>query len=128
MEYTEELKQRIWGKGTIVEGYAPESVRKDACGAWIVYDCFNDRDNPFGWEIDHIYPECKLKEKGISQDLIDREENLRPLNWRNNVSKGSDYPSYTATVKADNDRNKLVERALFVNAIIQERLKTLFNL
>ncbi len=45
----------VWAKGRIVEGLDPSLFRKDACGALIVSDKYG-MDNPFGWEIDRIYP------------------------------------------------------------------------
>lgn len=98
-QFTDELINKIWEKGRKDPKYHPDFVRKDACGAWIIKDKYNDRDSIYGWEVDHIYPESKLKELGVSQDLIDNIANLRPLNWKNNVSKSSDYPHYLITAK-----------------------------
>lgn len=70
-----------------------DRVRKDACGAFILYEDFGDRNSAFGWEIDHIYPASKLKEReDVTDEQIDDMRNLRPLNWRNNASKGADCP------------------------------------
>ena len=55
--------------------------------------------------MDHIYPESKLREKGVDNEMIDNIVNLRPLNWRNNDSKGTDYPSYQASMKSENQTN-----------------------
>lgn len=125
---TESIKKLVWEKAITVNGYDPNKVRKDACGAWIVYSQFGDRSKAFGWEIDHIFPESRLHEKDVSQQLIDNIINLRALHWRNNASKGNDYPSYIASVKAENDRNKIVEIPLEVNTELQTQLSRLFNL
>lgn len=122
------IKRLAWQKAKRVKGYNPDEVRKDACGAWIVYGQFGDRSKPFGWEIDHVYPETKLHAMGVSQHLIDDKLNLRALHWRNNASKGGNYPSYIATVKAENDRNKIVEIPMEVNTELQSMLNRLFNL
>lgn len=59
----------------------------------LYFEDFGDRNSAFGWEIDHIYPASKLKErKDVTDEQIDDMRNLRPLNWRNNASKGADYP------------------------------------
>ena len=102
---------KVWEKGLIDKRYDPDFVRKDACGAWIIREKYDDRNSPFGWEVDHIYPESRLKELGVPENLRDDIVNLRPLNWKNNVSKGADYPHYQsklkASIKKDNDGNEL---------------------
>lgn len=103
--YNDTLKRGIWGRGQIIEGYDSNRVRKDACGAWIIWDKYGDRDSPFGWEVDHIYPESKLREKGVDSEMIDNLVNLRPLHWKNNDSKGADYPSYQASIKSEGKTN-----------------------
>jgi hypothetical protein len=73
----------VWKKGTIVSGVSPNEWRKDECGAWIAYNQYGDRSTEYGygWEIDHI----------TSQDHGGGDElsNLRPLQWKNNTSKGT---------------------------------------
>lgn len=131
MEFTEEKKREIWNKGIIDDKYPSEKVRKDACGAFILYDDFGDRNSVFGWEVDHIYPASKLKlRKDISSEQIDDIRNLRPLNWRNNSSKGADYPFYTASWVADDENatNVAEDRGKVVNARVQEELRKLYNL
>lgn len=102
---------KVWEKGLKDKRYDPDFVRKDACGAWIIREKYDDRNSPFGWEVDHIYPESRLKELGVPENLRDDIVNLRPLNWKNNVSKGADYPHYQsklkASIKKDNDGNEL---------------------
>lgn len=58
---------------------------------------------------------------------MDNELNLRPLQWLNNVSKGDNYPEYIAFVKADGRSNKIIETPYTVNAMLQEKLKEIFN-
>ena len=123
------------GEGTYPK-YHQDFVRKDACGAWIITDKYNDRDSIYGWEVDHIYPESKLKELGVPQDLIDNIANLRPLNGKNNVSKSSDYPHYQAKMKADvindsegkaEDFNVECADEKEINANVQHRIEELFK-
>lgn len=130
MEITEELKQRVWERGIISDKYPSTQVRTDACGAFMVYSHFGDRNSPFGWEIDHICPASYLLELGIDEELIDNIDNLRPLNWKNNVSKSNDYPFYTAVCAASDDQSKNVEinEGKVVNANVQARLTELYNL
>ena len=90
-QFTDEQINEIWNKGLQDSKFDPNLVRRDACGAWMIRSRYNDRKSPFGWEVDHIYPESKLKELEVPNELIDNIVNLRPLNWKNNVSKGSDY-------------------------------------
>ncbi len=130
MELTDELKQRIWEKGIVDEKYPSERVRKDACGAFILFEEFGNRNSLFGWEIDHIYPTSELRDKGITDELIDDLKNLRPINWKNNASKGSNYPFYTACLIADDENATNVERNVgkVVNQQVQDELKALFGL
>lgn len=104
----------VWRKGRIVEGYDPNTIRKDACGAWIVKDRYGDTGNLFGWEIDHIFPVSH----GGDDDII----NLRPLNCANNRSKGNDFPSYIADITADGENNVLRRRSLVVNELLRNKL------
>ena len=128
MEITEEKKLEVWNKGIVVENYDGSKYRHDACGAWIRYADYGDRESPFGWEIDHIYPAALLAKRGFAQEKIDDIINLRPLNWRNNVSKAHSYPSYLAAVKAVDDRNKLIETPLDINSSVQSDIKEFYNL
>ena len=131
MELTEELKRAIWEKGVVDDKYPSERVRKDACGAFMLYEDFGDRNSIFGWEIDHIYPASKLKQRnGITAEQIDDIRNLRPLNWRNNASKGADYPFYTASWVADDEKatNVAEDKGKVVNAQVQAELRELYNL
>lgn len=104
----------VWRKGRIVEGYDPNTIRKDACGAWIVKDKYGDSDNLYGWEIDYVYP-ISL---GGGDDMI----NLRPLNCLNKRSKGNDFPSYISDITADGESNILKRRSLKVNESLRNKL------
>lgn len=78
MSWDEEIKKKVWEKGTIVNPNDPNDFRKDRCGAWIKWSKYDDRSSPtnFGWEIDHIDPNGG-----------DGLANLQPLHWKNNVDK-----------------------------------------
>ena len=130
MVLTDQLIRDIWNKGIVDDKYPSDVVRKDACGAFIMFDKFGDRGSLFGWEIDHIYPASELQDIGVSSDLIDDIRNLRPLNWRNNVSKGGNYPFYTASLIADDEEatNIEINQGKVVNESIQQELKVFFKL
>lgn len=127
MEYSKELRDKIWEKGISVEGYDSKIVRKDACGAWIIHDLYGDKETMFGWEIDHIFPESKLKELGKS-DKASEFINLRPLNVANNVSKSDSYPEYKATLTSDGEKNIECDKFYVVNKQLQDELTKFFNL
>lgn len=126
-EVNEILKQQVWQKAKEVDGYDPAQVRKDSCGAWIIYDLYNDRNSIFGWEIDHIYPLSELRKRHIPTETINNLDNLRPLNWLNNESKGSDYPAYHTSVQAEGEYNKKGDYQFVISTDLQETLKTLFS-
>lgn len=116
------LRKRIWDKAKEVEGYNKDLVRKDACGAWIIYDHYGNQESPFGWQFDHIYPQSKLEEKGIFEELIDAEFNLRPFNCANNLSKSDDYPDYKAAITSNDEMNLECNEIYTVNENVQKML------
>ncbi|WP_295432435.1 hypothetical protein [uncultured Prevotella sp.] len=124
---TKELIEKVWKKGRSITGYDDNVIRQDACGAWMRFDKYGDRTNVFGWEIDHIYPKSKLRERNVPDDEIDCIDNLRPLNWINNDSKGSDYPIYHARTKASGDKNIKCDNEYTVNENTQNRIERLFG-
>ena len=128
MAWREDQKQQVWKRAIIVEGYDKNRFRKDACGAWIIWEKFGDNDSLYGWEIDHIVPRALLEEKGYSQKDIDNYDNLRALQHENNASKSDDYPSYTAVVTSEGVENVNVTKYLEVNQKKQAILKKLYNL
>ena len=128
MEITEEKKQDVWEKGTVVPNYDASKYRKDACGAWIAWDRYNDKHSPYGWQIDHIYPESKLQLKRFSQKDIDDIRNLRPLHWKNNASKSADYPTYHSVVKAVDNHNEDIDDTFEVNTDVQSVLRDLYGI
>lgn len=125
--FSEDLKRQIWNKAKTVEGKDPSSYRKDACGAWIKWDDYNQRNSDFGWEIDHVYPESLLKKKGADNDEIDNIINLRPFNWRNNVSKDQDFPVYQSSVIAEGNRNIEKKGTFVVNGALQEEINNTYS-
>ena len=125
--YSYDLLYELWDKANPVDGYDSTLVRKDPCGAWIQRDKYNDRDSDFGWEVDHVYPQALLKEKGADLDEIDNIANLRAFNWHNNVSKGLDYPVYHIAVKSEDDKNVVADDEFKVNKNRQEEIKRIYG-
>ncbi len=77
MNWTHQQKLAVWAKGRIAAQNDANKWRQDACGAWIGWDFFGDRESQYGWEIDHINPNGG-----------DGLANLQPLQWGNNAAKG----------------------------------------
>lgn len=128
MEYTKEQLDKIWRKGVPVEGYNPDIIRQDACGAWILRESYGHEDSDYCWEVDHICPQSLLQNKGVDEEHINRMENLRPLNRQNNISKAGDYPNYKAVFVANGDQNTECDKRFTVNREVQSELATLYGI
>lgn len=124
----ESLKRLVWNRGFKVDGYPEDTVRKDACGALMVFEDYEDEGSIFGWRFDHIVPIVLLEKLDVPQDEFDNLRNLRPLNIANVISKGDDYPYYTSAFVADGTTNIERQSNKVVNAKIREELKKLYNL
>jgi 5-methylcytosine-specific restriction endonuclease McrA len=82
-QWTEEEVEQIWKKGIIDAKYDPNVFRKDIYGLWIKRSDYGKCDSDYGWEIDHVWP--------VSQGGSNRFDNLQPLHWKNNRSKGDGF-------------------------------------
>lgn len=125
MNVTEDLKKRVWSQAREAEGYDNQKVRLDACNAFMIYDDYG-KQSLYGWQIDHVCPVSMLEELGYTEEEIDNEQNLRPMNLHNNLSKSDDYPSYTSVVTSDGDRNVKREDSKIVNTSRQQTLQSLY--
>lgn len=110
----------VWNKASTVEGYNKDIMRKDACGAWIARNQYGIRDSIFGWEIDHVYPVTL----GGGNDM----DNLRAMQWENNISKGNDFPSYKSKVQAEGNKNVYKEKQYTINKELKEKLESLYDI
>ena len=116
----EEIINAVWNKGRVINGMNPNLFRKDPCGAIIAYNQYGQKFAAFGWEIDHVYHRGKGGEDNIC--------NLGPMHWRNNVSKGDDYPLYNREVTSDGTNNIESKKEYRVNLETQMELANLYNI
>ena len=79
--WTEATKNNVWNKGYVIPNCSPDEWRWDKCGDTIKWSEYGNQESIYGWEIDHIEP--------VSFGGGDENENLQPLNWVNNASKGN---------------------------------------
>ena len=84
----EKLKLAVWDKGKeVIQNGKPYELhvwRKDICGGIMKYSDHGKTESEYGWEIDHKKP-TRLG----GNDALD---NLQPLQWKNNRSKGDTHP------------------------------------
>jgi 5-methylcytosine-specific restriction endonuclease McrA len=89
--FTDEEIRAVWRRGAPVPLTHSDQFRKDSCHAWIHFGKYGETlAGGCGWEIDHILP--------VSQGGTDALENLQPLQWQNNRSKGDDWPSWHCAI------------------------------
>ena len=81
MNFDDTMIQMVWEKGQIIYGWDERFWRKDYYGWWMHRFDYGDRNSELGWEIDHIVP--------VSEGGTDSIFNLRPLYWRNNISRAA---------------------------------------
>lgn len=93
---SEEKIQQVWEKAEIVDNEDKDDWRKDACGAWIKRNQY-EQETDHSWEIDHIKP--------VSKDGSDDLKNLMPLHRENSRTKGDDYPNFKSSVTSEGNKN-----------------------
>ena len=79
----EQTKRTVWNKGTPIPGYDANVWRRDVCGHAMEY-ARHGQEGDYGWEIDHVVPRARGGPTTF--------QNLQPLWWSNNRSKGDTYP------------------------------------
>ena len=103
-DYTKEQLDKIWEKGVVVNDLNPTVYRTDDAGGLMKRTLYGKEGN-LGWEVDHIYSKEKLKALGVPKNRWDDMVNLRPMNAKNNVAKGEDYPTHKVAVRYNSDKN-----------------------
>jgi hypothetical protein len=81
--------QLVWEKASLAPNANPAIYRLDSAGALIRRADYGLTVRT-GWEIDHMVPVAT----GGGDDL----DNLQPLQWQNNRSKGDEYPYWIPAV------------------------------
>ncbi len=76
--------EAVWKKGREIEKFSPDVWRHDRCGNVMKRTDHGDTKSKYGWEIDH--------EKPVSKGGTDDLNNLQPLQWEDNRTKGDTYP------------------------------------
>jgi len=79
----EATKRAVFNKGSPIPNYDSNVWRRDICGHAMQYDLHGE-EGDYGWEIDHIFPRAKSGKTTL--------DNLQPLWWKNNRTKGDTYP------------------------------------
>lgn len=117
--FTKEQILSAWNAASVVAGYDPNLVRKDACGAWIIWGKYGHNDSPFGWVVDHIFPRAL----GGDEQL----PNLCAMQHDNNVSKRDDYPSYLGVVSSLGEVNVSKYIIYTIQPEVRQHLKLLYK-
>ena len=115
--FSEEEISAIWKKALVVENVDSNEWRKDACEAWINRNKYGD-ESLYGWEIDHILP--------IAKGGTDQTDNLRAFHWKNNRSKGDNFPSYTSAMASNGNKNIEKEDSKTVHETTIEKLRSIY--
>ena len=55
-------------------------------------------------------------------------DNLRAMQWENNVSKGDDFPSYKSRVQAEGSNNVYKEEQYTINDDLRMKLEALYDI
>lgn len=126
-DYTKEELDEIWEKGFEIVGLDPKVYRTDAADGLMKRGLYGNEGN-LGWEVDHIYPKEQLKKQGVPENRWDDMVNLRPMNAKNNVAKGEDYPTYKAAVQFNKDKKtpnniEVSNKTLIVNETIRDAIR-----
>lgn len=97
-DFSSETIDAVWRKAQPQENNNPDIFRRDYAGAWIKRSDYGNHTSKYGWEIDHLKP--------VSQNGTDELDNLIPLHWRNNRSKGDDYPDWKTVYSSKGVENE----------------------
>jgi hypothetical protein len=81
--WTEEQIRAAWNRGQLADRLNPDKWRKDACGAWIAWQQFGNKESAFGWDIDRDVPLPGAADS----------DSLQPLQWMNAEAKRVGAPA-----------------------------------
>lgn len=115
--FSEDKVQMIWDSAIEVTGCNSNEWRKDPCGAWINRKEYG-LQTEYGWDVDHILP--------ISKNGTDHTSNLRALHWKNNKSKGDDFPVYTLAVTSHGNINVEQQEKTSIHPLSIRHLQMLY--
>ena len=73
--------EAVWEKAQASAPHRP--LRVDAFGSLMWREAYGNANSKLGWEIDHI--------ESVAHGGGDNLENLQPLQWQNNRSKGDSF-------------------------------------
>lgn len=90
--FTDDKINAVWEKAKKVDGLDPNIYRQDVGGAWMQKDKYG-KEESFGWEIDHMFPE--------SLGGNENTANLQAMQWENNRTKADNFPNYTTSVSSN---------------------------
>ncbi len=80
--FHENIIQAVWQMAALSREFPP--LRVDCFGALMFEHGYGATSSKLGWEIDHRKPVLEGGGDGL--------ENLQPLQWQNNRTKGDDWP------------------------------------
>ncbi len=107
----------VWEKAKIIDNYDSAKYRQDIAGAWIQRDKYGLQED-FGWQIDHQFPESL----GGGNEI----ENLQPLQWKNNETKGNNFPEFFTSVSSELNKYIELKKSWNYNSNFIEKLKKLY--
>ncbi|MCP9267279.1 HNH endonuclease [Xenorhabdus sp. XENO-1] len=105
MSFSQQIINQVWNKAYFVDSTnEANGYRKDQCGAWIQKNAYGNRNDKYGWEIDHITPK--------SNGGTDQLSNLRPLHWGNNAARQNGrLNTNRPAVRANGTKNEKLTQA-----------------
>jgi len=115
--FTDDKIKAVWEKAKKVDGHDASKYRQDSAGAWIQWDKYG-KEESFGWEIDHMFPESK----GGNENTA----NLQALQWENNRTKADNFPKYSTSVSSDGTKYAKKEENWKFNDSFISTLKQLY--
>ena len=82
--FSKKEEQAVWKKAQPTND---PNVCLDVCGQKIHFNKYGNISSNYGWKIDHIKP--------VAKGGKDKIENLQPLHWKTNRTKGNKWPIKT---------------------------------